>query len=68
VFVVAKERTRNPVGVQKFSGVTSILCSDKIDFPKNPQGPNSYILQVADRCSHNVKGSGIGGHRIIQLS
>ena len=47
---------------EQLSRVSSVLCGDETDFAENPQSPESYILQVADRSSYDVECSGFTSH------
>ena len=55
VFVIAHQRLRNAVAVQQLARLPRVLARDLVHFPKNAQGAQRDVLQVADRGRDDVE-------------
>jgi hypothetical protein len=42
---------------QQFAGMTGVFSGNQVNFLENTDSPEGHILQITDRCSHNVEGS-----------
>ena len=53
--VVRQQRFPDPKPIEELAAVTGVLCSHQIDLTEDFNRPVGDVLQVADRCCHDIE-------------